>query len=219
MKKILIILVLLILVLSSIGCDDVDLLNDNNSKQTSFAPTNTTTTSISPVNTKPKEVIKEELIASYKMILPNEPGTFNAGIAATYLNNHVIKSGEIFSFNKVVGERTPDKGYVKGSLPYRDTQGNIVMSKEYGSGVCRASDLAATLFIKAGLQLVEMNQHDIRPGYFDMNPGLADATVYWDQNLDNRFKNNKDYDVKIKMWLNKMDSKLYGELYRLTYSD
>jgi vancomycin resistance protein YoaR len=179
-----------------------------------------------PVNTSPvanastnKPVAsvptKEELVASFKVILPNEVGTTNAGVAADIINGHIIKVGEIFSFNQVVGERTADKGFIPGTLPYHDKDGKVVIVREVGSGVCRESDLMATLARIAKLDQIEINKHDITPGYFAKNPGLADATVYWDENLDNRFQNNQDFPIKIKTWLDKNTFILYGEFYKL----
>jgi vancomycin resistance protein YoaR len=195
------------------GCN-IPVSNDTDSKQTPSTQTNTSTSSSTVTKSNQNTVPKEELIASFAVKLRAEPGTINAGVAASYLNGYVIKAGDTFSFNDATGERTKEKGYVLGSLPVPDGKGGYTDTKQYGSGVCRESDLLATLARIAGLQQIEIHKHDVTPWYFSINSGLADSTVYFGL-LDNKFKNTKNYDIKIKTWLDSKNSVLYGEFYKL----
>lgn len=145
-----------------------------------------------------------ELISSAKIVLRNEPGTTNAKVAAKIVNGYVLKAGETFSYNGVVGERTTARGFINGHLPIKVTDKKTgitttVDTVQPGSGVCRLSVGLVTAAKNAGLVLSPNNQpHDITPWYFATNPGLVDATVYWDGNIDSGFTNNKDYDILIQ---------------------
>lgn len=139
-----------------------------------------------------------ELISSAKIVLRKEPGTTNAGVAAKIANGYILKAGETFSYNGVVGERTLEKGFIWGTLPITDANGNEVIIKSVGSGVCRLSVGLATAAKGAGLQQIEITAHQHTPWYFSNNKGLVDATVYWDGGIDNKFKNNTANDILIQ---------------------
>ena len=140
-----------------------------------------------------------KLITTVKIALRKEPGTTNAGVAAKIVNGYVLKAGEIFSYNGVVGERTTEKGFVVGTMPITDANGNEVEIRTVGSGVCRLSVGLATAAKEAGLKQIEITRHTYEPWYFKANPesNLVDATVLW-PNTDNKFKNTKTYDILIK---------------------
>jgi vancomycin resistance protein YoaR len=159
---------------------------------------------------------KSELISSVTIQLKNEPGTVNARVAAKIVNGYILKSGEIFSYNKVVGERTTDKGFITGSLPIKKINGEQEIIDSVGSGVCRLSVGLATAAKRAGLKQIEIWPHQYTPSYFNSkNPNLVDATVYWESNLDNKFKNNKEYDIKIVCDVDK-NSALHVSFYKLS---
>lgn len=171
-----------------------------------------------PIVVPPKDKgqpIKVELISSVDINLKNEPGTVNARVAAKIVDGYVLEPGKIFSFNQKVGERTPDKGFVVGSLPITQ-DGKEVLIDSVGSGVCRLSVGLATVTEEAGLKQIEITPHEYTPYYFSTNPGLVDATVYWDANIDNKFKNNKDYDIRINCNVD-TNSVLHVTYSKLTY--
>lgn len=171
-----------------------------------------------PVVVAPKDKgqpIKVELISSVDIKLKNEPGTINAQVAAKFIDGYVLEPGKIFSYNKVVGERTLARGFVSGSLPITQ-DGKEVLIDSVGSGACRTSVLTATLAKEAGLKQIEITRHEYTPYYFFTNPGLVDATVYWDSGIDNKFQNTKNYDIRINC---SVDSNhvLHGTFSKLTY--
>lgn len=152
-----------------------------------------------PIIVPPKDKgqpTKVELISSVDIKLKNEPGTVNARVAAKFVDGYILEPGKIFSYNQVVGERTLAKGFVTGSLPITQ-DGKEVLIDSVGSGVCRLSVGIATATKRAGLKQVEITPHEYTPYYFSTNPGLVDATVYWDANIDNKFQNNTDHDIRI----------------------
>ncbi len=105
----------------------------------------------------------------------------NAVTAARYLNGTRVKPGEIFSFNKVLGPRTKEKGYVVGfALAGRRHVPSL------GGGVCRMSTVLYGALLDAGLPVVERHAHSLPVDYA---PRGRDATVSWG-GADLKFRNN-----------------------------
>lgn len=191
------------------------IMNNTMQKQETPSVAVVTTPKVEPAP-KPKIPTDKKVIAFTQIQLPNQPGTVNAKIAAKILNGHIVKSGEIFSYNKVIGERTTDKGFIPGTMPETDANGNQIMVSEVGSGVCRLAVWTATQAKKCGLETVEITHHKYTPQYILDNPGLVDATVFWDNKIDYKFKNTKPYDILIECEVTD-DYVLQGSFYQLIY--
>lgn len=115
----------------------------------------------------------EQAVSYTSIFFPYSGGedgnVYNADVAANYINGAVVAPGQEFSFNRVVGERTAQRGFMLGK--------NIWGGPDLGSGICRTS---------AGLKIVERHPHSIPVRYA---PPGADATVIWGCE-DLRFKNS-----------------------------
>ena len=191
------------------------IMNSTMQKQETPSVAVVTTPKVEPAP-KPKTPTDKKVIVFTQIQLPNQPGTVNAKVAAKILNGHIVKSGEIFSYNKAIGERTTDKGFISGTMPETDANGNQIMVSEVGSGVCRLAVWTATQAKKCGLETVEIIHHKYTPQYILDNPGLVDATVFWDNGTDYKFKNTKPYDILIECEVT--DScVLQGYFYQLIY--
>ncbi len=191
------------------------IMNSTMQKQETPSVAVVTTPKVEPAP-KPKTPTDKKVIVFTQIQLPNQPGTVNAKVAAKILNGHIVKSGEIFSYNKAIGERTTDKGFISGTMPETDANGNQIMVSEVGSGVCRLAVWTATQAKKCGLETVEITHHKYTPQYILDNPGLVDATVFWDNGTDYKFKNTKPYDILIECEVT--DScVLQGYFYQLIY--
>ncbi len=106
----------------------------------------------------------------------------NIQLAARALNGFVLAPGQTFSFNKVVGPRTVDQGYIP-SPSYLGSE----TPKTYGGGICLLSSLLYKCAIDLDMVINERTAHtrttqSIPPGY--------DATVWYGQN-DLKFTNNQ----------------------------
>ena len=114
--------------------------------------------------------------------------TRNLELACEAINGTIINDGEIFSFNKVVGERTAAKGY-KAAAVYvsGDTEDQL------GGGVCQVASTIYLCALMADLEIVERTCHYFQVTYVPMG---MDATVYWGS-LDFQFKNNTGYPIRI----------------------
>ncbi|MGE5543585.1 MAG: VanW family protein, partial [Bacillota bacterium] len=111
----------------------------------------------------------------------------NIALALKSINNQIVWSGETFSFNEVVGPRTPERGYRPAPVMGGDGIG-------YGGGVCQVSTTLYNAVVNAGLEVVERYPHSSRVPY--VAPGKDATVVFGAQDL--RFKNNTGYPVIIK---------------------
>lgn len=117
----------------------------------------------------------------------------NISLAVKSLNNTLLWPGDIFSFNEVVGPRTPERGYLPA--PVILAGGN---DTDYGGGVCQVSSTLYNAAINANLQICERHPHTKPIGY--VPPG-KDATVAYNY-LDLKIKNAYRGPIIIKTGLN-----------------
>jgi vancomycin resistance protein YoaR len=114
---------------------------------------------------------------------------WNVHLMADYIDGTIIKPGRTFSFNKVVGPRTPERGFREGQM----ILGSLLVPA-IGGGVCQT---ATTLFNNAfelGLPVKERHNHS---WYISHYPIGRDATVSWG-GPDLQFKNDLDHAILIK---------------------
>ncbi len=143
-----------------------------------------------------------------------ENRTNNIRVSMDRINGTILKPGEVFSFNKVVGRRTIRNGFYEAlEMVYGDLVTGI------GGGVCQPSSTLFQAALLAGLGITDRSNHSEPVNYTDR--GL-DATVYWvgDRQIDFKFKNTTSSDLYISalVKLNPSNSKqlitevrLYGE--------
>lgn len=122
-------------------------------------------------------------------ILSADPGrVHNISIAVRKISGTMLRPGQSFSFNEVVGPRDAENGWAQAKEIY---QGEFVLG--YGGGICQVSSTLYNSVLLAGLEVKERYHHD-RPLEY-VRPG-RDATVAW-KVLDFRFRNNLDQPVLI----------------------
>ncbi len=113
----------------------------------------------------------------------------NLGRAAELINGTVLKPGETFSLNKIVGERTASNGFVKGFI----IKGGK-FKEELGGGVSQSATTTYNAMFFAGLKDVEHQPHTL---YIDRYPPGREATVAW-PTLDLKFTNDTKYGVLVQ---------------------
>jgi len=114
---------------------------------------------------------------------------WNVHLMADYIDGTITKPGKTFSFNKIVGPRTPERGFREGQM----ILGSLLVPA-IGGGVCQT---ATTLFNNAfelGLPVKERHNHS---WYISHYPIGRDATVSWG-GPDLQFKNDLDHAILIK---------------------
>lgn len=113
----------------------------------------------------------------------------NLHMAASSIDNCILKAGEVFSFNKRVGSRSSEKGY-------RDAM--VVVGDKFepgiGGGICQVSSTLYNSVLLAGLEIVERHNHGLSVSYVPLG---RDATVVYGVQ-DFRFRNNTDSPLCIK---------------------
>ena len=107
------------------------------------------------------------------------------------INGYKLEPNKTFSFNGVVGERTPENGFFP-AIEY--VYGEHV--EGYGGGVCQASTTLYQAAVCAGLKVLKREPHSDKVSYSDLG---KDATVYWygKRRIDLTFRNNTDSTIYI----------------------
>lgn len=113
----------------------------------------------------------------------------NIKLAAQAINNTVLFPGETFSFNRVVGMRTEQRGYKRAKIIVRGEY-----SEGVGGGICQVSSTLYNAVDRAGLAIVERYSHSRNVPY--VPPG-RDATVSWG-GPDFTFKNKYNQPILIR---------------------
>jgi vancomycin resistance protein YoaR len=119
----------------------------------------------------------------------NKKSKINIGQACRRLDNFVLRPGESFSFNHVVGPRTYERGFVAAPTYL----GSGTSSTE-GGGVCLVSSLLYKAALESGLQIEERTPHSRTIS--TVLPGL-DATV-WYGRQDLKFRNVSKEPIKLQ---------------------
>ena len=118
---------------------------------------------------------------------------FNINLAASRLNGALVAPGEIFSFDKTLGDVSAFTGYQQA---YVIQNGRTILGD--GGGVCQVSTTFFRAILNAGLPVVERHAHSYRVGYYeqDSQPGF-DATVYV-PSVDLKFRNDTGHYILIQ---------------------
>jgi vancomycin resistance protein YoaR len=116
--------------------------------------------------------------------------TKNLSVAAEKINGKILKSGEEFSFDEVVGDISPENGFQFAKV-YQD--GMIALG--VGGGICQiASTLHNTVLRIPELEVIERSNHSFTVSYVDEG---FDAAISNESNKNYVFKNNFKYPIKI----------------------
>lgn len=137
-----------------------------------------------------KDTICEQLISQSETILydKTENRINNITLAANAVNEYLLPSGETFSFNSVVGDRTEEKGYKKAPVLFHSER-----IYDFGGGVCQLSTTLFQAAKKAGFKITEQNPHKKEVDYAKQG---EDAAVDY-PSLDLKFINTSNCDVMI----------------------
>ena len=125
----------------------------------------------------------------------------NIGRAAALINGTLLKPGETFSLNQVVGERTKANGFTEGFI-IKDGR----FRKELGGGVSQSATTTFNAMFFAGLKDIEHKPHGL---FIDRYPPGREATVAW-PSLDLKFQNDTKYGVLAQAYIVKGDTNQQG---------
>lgn len=136
-----------------------------------------------------EEYLFQDELASYASNHVYNPNrTRNLELACEAIDGTIIRPGQVFSFNEIVGQRTAEKGY-KAAAVY---SGGATVD-EVGGGVCQVASTIYYVAMMADMEIVEREEHMYIVTYV---PRGMDATIYWGT-YDFKFRNNTDYPIRI----------------------
>ena len=109
--------------------------------------------------------------------------------ALSRFDEKVVESGEIVSFNEVIGNTTKENGYALAKVII-----NGKYEDDYGGGVCQAATTLYNALLLAGVDVLEANPHSLKVGYVE---GSFDSMVSYGIS-DLVFKNTTNGPLFIK---------------------
>jgi vancomycin resistance protein YoaR len=127
----------------------------------------------------------KEVIGAFTTYFPHAAyRNTNIGAAARKIDGTLLKPGEIFSLNEIVGERTAANGFTTG---YIINNGQLV--KDLGGGVSQSATTTFNAMFFAGFKDVQHKPHSF---YISRYPEGREATVAW-PSVDLKFQNDSQY--------------------------
>ncbi|MGW5193848.1 VanW family protein [Kribbella sp. NPDC004138] len=129
-------------------------------------------------------------IGDFKTEFPHAPyRNTNIGTAAAKINGTLLKPNEIFSLNKIVGERTKENGFAEGYIISRGK-----FEKDFGGGVSQSATTTFNAAFFAGVKILEHKAHSV---YISRYPVGREATVAW-PSVDLRFQNDSGHGLLVQ---------------------
>lgn len=114
--------------------------------------------------------------------------THNVKLATNSANNVLLKPGEVYSLNKIVGPRLAKNGFKEAKVII-----NNELVPGIGGGVCQVSSTLYNAVLLSNLKIVERRSHSLPSSYV---PLARDATISEDY-IDFKFENNTPYPIYI----------------------
>jgi len=133
----------------------------------------------------------------------------NILLATQKVNGTLIAPGEIFSFDKTVGEVSQKTGY---TTAYIISKGQTILGE--GGGVCQVSTTAFRAAVYSGLPIIDRTAHAYRVHYYEQAgyPVGLDATVF-EPTVDLKFKNDTPNYILIHAYADLATNTLYFDFY------
>lgn len=132
----------------------------------------------------------KDVLGSYVIdVKPDVNLIANLKLVCKAINEKLLKTGDVFSFNELIGETTRQRGY----KPYSQFVDKIYTENVYGGGISQASSALYVCALLADLDILERNSHAYAPEF--IAPGL-DADVR-NGVKDLRFKNSTEYPIRV----------------------
>ena len=151
-----------------------------------------------------EKLFRDELAACGTPHTSDKNRNTNLQLACDAVNGYILMPGDTFDYNKVLGERTEERGFKPAGALSAGTS-----TTEVGGGICQISSTMYYCTLIADLEIVTRRSHSLPSSYMPMTG--VDATVSWG-GPDFRFKNNTNYPIRIEAKLadGKVQIKLLG---------
>ena len=95
----------------------------------------------------------------------------NVHLLGDYLDGTIIESGQTFSYNRDIGPRTVERGFLEGQMIWGG-----VLIPSIGGGVCQTATTIFNAAFEAGLPILARSNHAFYISHYPMG---RDATVSW----------------------------------------
>lgn len=131
----------------------------------------------------------QDVLGIFSTVLPTDSAwVTNVTLACGKLNGTIIKAGDEFSFNKVIGEPTAKQGYQTATV-YLGKASTAML----GGGICQAASTLYYCALLSDLEILERNSHGYAVSYIQAG---FDAEVLYGS-LDLRFTNTTGNAIRI----------------------
>ncbi|OQB23316.1 MAG: Vancomycin B-type resistance protein VanW [Firmicutes bacterium ADurb.Bin182] len=164
---------------------------------------------VEPEYTEEMARTDNSLISTYTTSFAKSPHNakgrvFNINKAAGIIDGYILKPGEEFNMNKVLGPRTEETGWEKApGIRY----GKYEM--EYGGGVCQVSSTLFNTVMMADLKITDRRPHSWPLTYVPIG---RDATISTD-GPNFKFVNNTDSTILISASVDNKEKTITMEIY------
>jgi vancomycin resistance protein YoaR len=135
-----------------------------------------------------KEMFQDTLSTYSTMSNGDAAWNTNLKLVCDLLNGTIVKSGEEFSFNQLIGEPTIRDGYAAVNTYVGKSYREVV-----GGGISQVASTLYNCVLMADLDVLERHTHSYAPTFVDAG---FDAEVYYGQ-LDFRFRNSTEQPIRI----------------------
>lgn len=134
-----------------------------------------------------------DILGEYKTPHTPEPNrNVNLRLACEAINGSIVLPGDIFSYNKALGERTEERGY----LPAASFVNGLTVDT-VGGGICQVSSTLYYVCLLSDMDITVRAPHGFVSSYI---PKGMDAAVSWGSQ-DYKFKNSLATPIKIEAWM------------------
>lgn len=135
-----------------------------------------------------QELFQDELATFSTPLAGNSNWIANIKKACTLLNGTIVKMGETFSFNDLIGEPSEDNGFYFAAeylgMSYQDV---------LGGGICQVASTLYYCALASDLEIVERTGHSYAVDYIQAG---FDAEIYYGT-FDLKFTNTTDNAIRI----------------------
>jgi len=131
----------------------------------------------------------DSVISSFSTKFVKNERSINIAIAAKAASGILLMPGDVYSFNELIGDTTPEKGYKEAPIIKNDK-----IEPGYGGGICQVSTTLHNAVMRAGITPIQRMHHSQPVAYVVKG---TDATVFYNY-IDYKFKNTLNYPIYIE---------------------
>jgi len=137
-----------------------------------------------------QDIFQNLLGMSITNLSSNSAWNVNVRLACELLDGRIIRPGDEFSFNTIIGQPTSRRGFQTAGMYMGKTYTQIM-----GAGLCQVASALYHCALQGELDIVERHAHSFASDFIATG---FDAEVYYDSSMDFRFRNNTNQPIMIE---------------------